>query len=47
VEDFGFVWVPRTGGPVGVQDQRPAPPVDDNLVVEPALCRYAGYAVLG
>ena len=47
VEDFGFVGIPGTGGTVGVQDQGPAPPVDDNLMVKPALCRYAGYAVLG
>ena len=34
VQDLGFVLVPRGGGPVGVQDEGPAPPVDDDLVVE-------------
>src|SRR5580700_4760788 len=33
VQDFGFVFVPGGGGAVGVQDQGPAPPVDDDLVV--------------
>src|SRR3982074_966981 len=36
VEDFGLVLVPRAGRPVRVHDQRPAPPVDDDLVVERA-----------
>ena len=34
VQDFRFVGVPRGGGAVGVQDQGPAPPVDDDLMVE-------------
>src|SRR5580658_7134210 len=33
VEHFGLVPVPRAGGAVGVQDQRPALPVDHDLVV--------------
>ena len=36
VEHLGLVGIPRGGGPVGVQDQGPAPPVDDHLMVEPA-----------
>src|SRR5258707_5030939 len=36
VQDLGPVFVPGRGGAVGVQDQGPAPPVDDDLVVEPA-----------
>jgi len=36
VEHFGLVLVPRGGGAVGVDDQGPAPPVDDDLVVERA-----------
>src|SRR5256884_1286535 len=36
VQDFGLVLVPRAGRPVRVHDQRPAPPVDDDLVVEGA-----------
>ncbi len=36
VQDFGFVRVPCGGGAVRVQDQGPAPPVDDNLMVKPA-----------
>ena len=50
MEDLGFVGVPRGGGPVGVQDERPAPPVDDNLVVEPAKLNTissAGLAAVG
>src|SRR5205807_7026488 len=34
VQGLGFVLVPRGGRPVGVQDQGPAPAVDDDLVVE-------------
>ena len=36
VEDFRFVLVPGGGRPVGVQDQGPSPPVDDNLVMKEA-----------
>ena len=36
VEDLRLVGVPGGGGAVGVQDQGPAPPVDHDLVVEPA-----------
>src|SRR5690242_10346058 len=36
VEGLGLVLVPRRGGAVGVQDQDPAPPVNHDLVVEPA-----------
>ena len=36
VQDLRFVGVPGGGGAVRVQDQGPAPPMDDNLVVEPA-----------
>jgi hypothetical protein len=36
VQDFGLVLVPRGGGPVGVDDEGPAPPVDHDLVVERA-----------
>src|SRR6185369_4734432 len=32
----GFVLLPRGGGAVGVDDQGPAPAVDDDLVVEGA-----------
>src|SRR5690242_20773267 len=32
VEHFGLVLVPRAGGPVGVDDQGPAPPVDHDLI---------------
>jgi len=42
VEHFGLVLVPRGGGPVGVDDQGPAPAVDHDLVVEGAQ----EYAVL-
>ena len=35
VQDLRFVLIPRGGGPVGVQDQRPAPAVNHHLVVEP------------
>jgi hypothetical protein len=31
VQDLGLVLVPRRGGAVRVQDQGPAPPVDDHL----------------
>jgi putative hydrolase of the HAD superfamily len=34
VQDLGLAGVPHGGGPVGVQDQRPAPFVDHDLVVE-------------
>jgi hypothetical protein len=33
VQDLRLVLVPGGGGAVGVQDQGPAPPVDDDLVV--------------
>ena len=33
VEGLGAVGVPGGGGPVGVQDQGPAPPVDHDLVM--------------
>ena len=36
VQDLGAAGVPGGGGPVGVQDQGPAPPVDHNLMVKPA-----------
>jgi hypothetical protein len=36
VEHLGLVLVPGGGGAVGVQDQGPAPAVDDHLMVEPA-----------
>ena len=36
VQDFGLGLVPRGGGAVGVDDQGPAPAVDDDLVVEGA-----------
>jgi len=36
VQDLGLVLVPGGGGAVGVQDQGPAPAVDDDQVVEPA-----------
>ena len=36
VEHLGLAGVPRGGGTVGVQDQGPAPPVDDNLMVKSA-----------
>ena len=36
VEDLGLVLVPRAGRPVRVHHQRPAPPVNDDLVVERA-----------
>ena len=36
VQDLGPVLVPGRGGPVRIQHERPAPLVDDNLVVEPA-----------
>jgi uncharacterized protein YciI len=35
-EDFGFVPVPGGGGAVGVADQGPAHPVDDDVMVIPA-----------
>jgi hypothetical protein len=34
VQHFGLVLVPRARRPVGVDDQGPAPAVDDDLVVE-------------
>src|SRR5258705_6805572 len=34
VQHLGLVLVPRARRPVRVDDQRPAPPVDDDLVVE-------------
>ena len=34
MQDLRFVRVPGGGGAVGVQDERPAPPVDHDLVVE-------------
>src|SRR6476646_8850358 len=36
VQDLRLVLVPRGGGAVGVDDQGPAPPVYDDLVVERA-----------
>jgi hypothetical protein len=33
VQDLRLVLVPRRGRPVRIQDQGPAPPVDDDLVV--------------
>ena len=36
VQHLGLVLVPGRGGPVGVDDQGPAPAVDDDLVVEGA-----------
>src|SRR6185312_15963498 len=36
VEHLGLVLVPRGGGPVRVDDQGPAPPVNHDLVVERA-----------
>src|SRR6266567_6692330 len=36
VEHFGLVVVPRAGGPVGVDDQGPAPAVNHDLVMERA-----------
>jgi hypothetical protein len=36
VEDLGFVKVPRSRRPVGVQDQSPAPTMDHHLVVKEA-----------
>src|ERR1700757_1147617 len=36
VEDLGAVRIPRGGGAVGVQDQLPAPAVDDDLVMKKA-----------
>ena len=36
VQDFGAAGVPGGGGPAGIQDQGPAPPVDHNLMVKPA-----------
>ena len=50
VEDLGPVAVPGGGGPVGVQDQGPAPPVDDDLVVIAAqqdAVLGAGLAAIG
>jgi len=47
VEHFGLVLVPRAGRPVRVDDQGPAPAVDDDLVVKPALCRPGDYADAG
>ncbi len=35
-QDLRLVPVPRRCGAVGVQDQRPAPPVDDDVMMEPA-----------
>jgi CubicO group peptidase (beta-lactamase class C family) len=42
-EHLGLVRVPRGGGAVGVQDQGPAPPVNNDLVVE----ETEQYTVLG
>src|SRR6202007_2654238 len=42
VQDLGPVGVPGGGGPVRVQGQCPAPPVDDHLVME----KTQEYAVL-
>src|SRR6185437_4416751 len=42
VQHLGLVLVPRARGPVRVDDQGPAPPVNDDLVVE----RAQEYAVL-
>ena len=36
VQHLGFAGVPGGGGAVGVQDQRPAPSVDDDLMMKPA-----------
>ena len=36
VDDFGLVLVPRGGGAVGVEDDGPAPLMDDDLMVEEA-----------
>jgi hypothetical protein len=36
MQDFGLVLVPCGGGAVGVEDQGPAPAVDDDRVVEGA-----------
>src|SRR5208283_5566448 len=50
VQDLGLVRVPGGGGAVGVQDQRPAPPVDHDLVVEEAKQHAvldAGVAAVG
>src|SRR5690349_11046850 len=43
VQDLGLVLVPGGGGAVGVQDQGPAPAMDDHLMMEPAQ----QHAVLG
>src|ERR1700730_4606354 len=48
--DLGFAGVPCGGGAVRVQHDRPAPPVDDNLVVERAeqdAVLDAGLAAVG
>jgi hypothetical protein len=36
VDDFGLVFVPGSGGAIRVQDDGPAPAVDDDLVMEKA-----------
>jgi hypothetical protein len=46
VEHLGAVGVPGGGRPVRVQDQGPAPLVDDDLVVVETLCRPRDYADL-
>ena len=50
VQDLGLAGVPGRGGPVGVQHQCPAPPVNDHLVVEGAeqdAVAEAGVAAVG
>src|SRR4029077_17651420 len=50
VEDFSLVLVPRAGRAVRVHDQRPAPPVNHDLVVERAeqhAVRDGGFAAVG
>ena len=45
-EDVPAVGTSRLGGAVGVEGELPVPAVDADVVVELALCRAAGYAVL-
>ncbi len=50
VQDLGLAGVPRGGGAGEVQDQGPAPPVNHDLVVEPAQEHAvfgAGLAAIG
>jgi hypothetical protein len=44
VQHFGFVFVPRGGGPVRVDDEDPAEPVDHHLVVVVTQQHAAGEA---